>query len=665
MGVKFDGTSNTGLVTRLGAQTIYVVDALGADGSNGSAAIGGAAPSVSTMATGWTLPSTTLASNQFSEMVYASMASVFSAPSASSPAFVQIVQQSFASGGAKFNANALNLPNQTQGNRNIVFVMWEAPSALTGVQVLDLAGNVYEMVGSILNVNTTFYAAVCESRSIKTFSGANRIEVILVDNVNSTVAEVTAIEVSGCNPYAPLYGGAIAGTTSTGPGQVSLTATTTGDLMFAVGAWANTTNGVISGMTQRGTLDTTSGRTSGCVQFTSTGTTATNVGFTLSGSGTWMTFGCVLPQAVPILPNTAPSAGDAFVVQTPTMGNFFGSPWVSGTWTIKMAALVAGGTTPTGNANLNCQIWASSDGAVFAPILSVQLGTINLATTTQQNTSATINLGEFNLSNQYLYLQFALEVQSGAAPGGCTVNLVQDGTNSLITTPSFAGSMPAGDLTQCSVCFFFYSGTLPSNGVVQTLWGMTDGQSGDYNDHLMIELTGSSATAATLTWVNDDVSSSGVTIAANTWYFVAMANSGTGSPFVTTILPYVKPVGAPALTVVASVSSGNLLGAFVPAEIMIGTDDEASAGLYANGVISSVRLWRSILRRDEFERESESLTPVRTADLWEWWPLVDDVDYVGRVRGMVLQPAVLASSQTPFGDPPIRARRKQPVRGMT
>jgi hypothetical protein len=433
MGVKFDGTSNTGLTSRQGALTIYLVDALAADGSNGTAQIAGPAPAVSTMSTSWTSP-TLAGSNVFSEMKYAS----------------------------------------------------------------------------------------------------------------------------------------------------------------------------------------------------------------LQGAGTFGTT---------TLPSGTPSGGDCFVTATTLTGKF-----PAGAWTINVAVIVSGGSTPSGTANLMVRIWHSGDGVNFTEVTAgaTACGNFNLATTTQQNTTlTTASLATFAVNNERLYFQFALEEQTPATAAGTTVAIVQDGTNSVVTTPNFAVAIPQSNHTFC--CFFNPS-ALPGNAVIGTLWCVADAQQGTFTNANDLQIEGTAANAEILYQAGGATLTSATFIQANSWYFVALVVDASGNNWV-----YTKAIGAPHCTVVTSAISVS----FTPAELTLGTNGTGASGLeFGAMAIAHARVWLSALSAADIERESFSLPPVRTADLWEYWPLVSDVDVVGRIRGTVLAANVLSSSNTPFSGPilatarPLRSQRR-------
>ena len=651
MSVTFDGTSNCGLTSRIGAQSIYPIDQLGVDALNGIAQLGGPAPAVATFAaTNWSLPNVSVVANEFALMEYGQTVSSFSSPTPGAPTFVQT--QQFQTGGSPvfFSFSAFTGAN-TQGNRIVVIVQWMLGGVAPFMMgVTDTANNVYDQVGTTQNPGAgAMFSACFECRScVAASAGTNVVTIQWATGV--TFPEGQVFEYSGTNPYAASYGVTAATATSAGPAQVSMAATTSGDMFVAIGTWTGPVSSVVSGNTQRGTIVGTGGGQEVGAELSAPDTAAHNVGFVLSGSALWMTTGLVMPQAVSILPNAPPSTGDSFVVQ-PNQAQ--SGSTASGSWTINLAALVTGGTLPTGNANFNVQVWWSPDGVNFTWVGAVTLGTINLATTSQQNTSGTASLGYRYFSGGAFYYQVALEVQSGAIPTGCTVSLVQDGTNTVITTPSFAWGMPSQNHTFC--CFFWTGSLSQGGGTVGLIWRVVDKQGTAWEGGPLVGLSGGSPGAFGVYVGSAEDTTSGVSAAvvtASSWYFVAA--TFFGAPGAVTGTLYFKRLGAPCCTVVAAAATSGLQ--VTPGEMDFGSGLAAGSFTNLSGTIAAARVWNGQLTQAEIEAESQSLDPVRQADLFESWPFVNDVDYVGRVKSIPMGVNGLATSQTPFSPPPIARR---------
>ena len=644
MSVTFDGTSNCGLTSRIGAQSIYPIDQLGVDALNGIAQLGGPAPSVATFAaTNWSLPNITLVANEFALMQYGQTVSSFSSPTPGAPTFVQTSQ--FNTAGSPIQALLPVFTGaNTQGNRIVVLIEWTigSPVAFLDQGVTDTAGNVYDQVGATQNPGAgTLYSAVFECRSCNAaLANTNAVAVQWATNVTTPI--VQAFEYSGTNPFASSYGITTATATSTGPAQVALTATTAGDLLLAIGPFQVTgTTGVVTGNTQRGTIQTNIGLSYTGAELAAPDTSAHNVGFVGFASGTWFATGIVIPQAVSILPNAPPSSGDSFVVQ-PNQAQM--GVTASGSWTIALAALVSGGTSPTGNANFNVQIWWSPDGVNFTWVGAATLGNINLATTSQQNTTATVSLGPRYFAGGSFYCQLALEVQTGAVPTGCTVALVQDGTNTKVTTPAFSWAPPTSNHTFC--CFFF-TGSLATSAALGAIWVMSSVFA------LYISNGSPAAFELFLGTAQNNVSvTSGAVLTTNSWYFVACTISGY--PGALTATMYFKRVGMACCTVLSTTGSAFLV--VPPSEMDFGSTGLAST-LNLAGTIAAARVWNGQLTQAEIEAESQVLEPVRKADLFEFWPFDSDVDYVGRIKSIPMGVNGNASSQTPHSPPPIARRR--------
>jgi hypothetical protein len=349
-----------------------------------------------------------------------------------------------------------------------------------------------------------------------------------------------------------------------------------------------------------------------------------------------------------ILPGPSPGQGDCFVQCIgPLQGSFN-----SAAFTFAMGVLVSGGTLPTGSANLVYRLWFSGDGISFTELTygPVNGGTINLATTSQQNTTVTtpaLNALQYP-ANAFLYLQVALEVQSGAVPSGCNVALVQDGTHSVITTSAYAASPTTTNLM--TVSLFFYTGTVPSGGDVAIVcFNLTQLGTGALSG-LFINGDGSSTAHFSVTIANNTEAAGATSSLGNkSWYFLACTLYGSVGAL-DNIQLYWAPIGSPTITQISAAASFNQLSV---AEIDVGW---TGVTISTAGAVASLRIWSGALTQAELQRESLSLEPVRTADLLEHWPFATGTDFVGRIRGTVLLGAG-GGTRNSFGSPLSAGRR--------
>jgi hypothetical protein len=347
------------------------------------------------------------------------------------------------------------------------------------------------------------------------------------------------------------------------------------------------------------------------------------------------------------LPSGAPAiTGDSFVSANPLLGNF-----AAGAWTVDVGVVVTGGTAPTGSANLTVRIWSSPDGVTFTEITAgaQALSTFNLATTGQQNTTLTSSalLTASLAAPAFLYFQFALEVQTGAIPGGCTVALVQDPTNSTFVTPSFSWGMP--NVSPMTFACFLYLPVVPGTGL-DIAFMLQDAQTGTsptgFTNYIAVGL------GATANWrmlFAGSADATDISLKAAQWLFVAFtvtAGATTGAS--SALNMYGKIVGAPSLTMaIGQTGSGAPLG-FVPAQMELGLAN-VSGQLNFAGAIASARVWTDVLSVGELEAEARSIVPVRKSELFEHWSLDNPSDLVGRVRQIPLVAAGAGNSQ--FSDP--------------
>jgi hypothetical protein len=134
-------------------------------------------------------------------------------------------------------------------------------------------------------------------------------------------------------------------------------------------------------------------------------------------------------------PSTGTGTTRCFRTAT-TLSGFY----AAASWSLALAVLM---TTPgtSGNGNFNVRMYRSTNatgsGATELTVSTESLSNFGIATATQQDTAASWTLTEFELNNEYLFLEIGIEIQSGAVNSSSAVAaLVQDGSNSLMTAPN-------------------------------------------------------------------------------------------------------------------------------------------------------------------------------------------------------------------------------------
>lgn len=144
----------------------------------------------------------------------------------------------------------------------------------------------------------------------------------------------------------------------------------------------------------------------------------------------------------------------------------------------------------------------------------------------------------------------------------------------------------------------------------------------------------------------------------DTWYFCAFTASGVNAAL------YIKPVGAPTCLVT---KTGSAL-TFTPADMSFGNEfvQTGSQGVGVLGSQAGFKLWSGVvLTQAEIEMESEHLMPVRTADLFSYWPLAINTDLRDDTQRAVLlvapAPATLSQSSGPGVQEDILSSLKQAV----
>ena len=199
--------------------------------------------------------------------------------------------------------------------------------------------------------------------------------------------------------------------------------------------------------------------------------------------------------------------------------------------------------------------------------------------------------------------------------------------------------LPTSDHT---VCFFVYILSVPPGSDYYELWQVNDSINAGF------EMVVDNTNTLTLYCDNTIVATADV-LNINQWYFMAASLLGVNTAL------YYKAVGAPTCKSYLS-SSGNT---FTPSMNM----SIALSGLFGtvgglNGSVCGVKLWSGVaLTQAEIEKESEQIDPVRTADLWEYWPLTSDFDLTGKVRGIKMlyggNQTAASHTEYPSAGPPI------------
>jgi hypothetical protein len=163
------------------------------------------------------------------------------------------------------------------------------------------------------------------------------------------------------------------------------------------------------------------------------GTAATNLSSDLS-------YGTVQPAASftsTLGPANTPTVNNCFSIGTPVTCNFNAK-----SWSIHLAVDVTSAAT-SGNANLRIRMFACGEqtGVLGQPpareltTSTIALTTFAIGATGVHNTTATWTPGAFSLNGETLFVEIALEIQSGAVTlSGTTIELRQDGNNSFVTT---------------------------------------------------------------------------------------------------------------------------------------------------------------------------------------------------------------------------------------
>jgi hypothetical protein len=178
------------------------------------------------------------------------------------------------------------------------------------------------------------------------------------------------------------------------------------------------------------------------------------------------------------LPSANPVTNDCL-----RTGNALTGTIAAGTWNFAIS-LKGLNTNAVASGNLRLKVWHSPTRAGNTNATQIGSGTIafttvtNLTSSAAQNTTASASLPAVTLNNEYLFFQFAYEIDTASTATTAGLVFVQDGTNSVITTPTFTatGMSVIGNATTT----LHDSSTTTANFTTPTSPGTGNGpQSGD------------------------------------------------------------------------------------------------------------------------------------------------------------------------------------------
>src|SRR5882672_10052726 len=135
-------------------------------------------------------------------------------------------------------------------------------------------------------------------------------------------------------------------------------------------------------------------------------------------------------------------------------------------------------------------------------------------------------------------------------------------------------------------------------------------------------------------------------LALNTWTFIALSRTGTGSNQTTA---YRRTATATSLTSV----NGTLGDSIAHNEEICLSNGFNTSGGYFPGKIAALKQWDAALSAAELWEESQRLTPVRLANLHSWRPMVDGTvagsakDYSSNARDLTANGALTVSDGPP------------------
>lgn len=157
----------------------------------------------------------------------------------------------------------------------------------------------------------------------------------------------------------------------------------------------------------------------------------------------------------------------------------------------------------------------------------------------------------------------------------------------------------------------------------------------------------------TLGTVMDGTSTVGPALTPGTWYFIALATSGTTGTL------YTRAAGASSFTTTAitGVTSTNA------ASLLLGESPWGAEWL--NGCLAAVKLWTAQLTAAEVEQEWLQYVPRRFANLVSWHPLIktETADYSGNARTLSGGTGTTTEDGPPLAWLPVSPRLTLPASG--
>ncbi len=107
-----------------------------------------------------------------------------------------------------------------------------------------------------------------------------------------------------------------------------------------------------------------------------------------------------------------------------------------------------------------------------------------------------------------------------------------------------------------------------------------------------------------------------VTMSVGAWYFFAVARAGTGAS--QTVWYYGTPGSSLTTNTYTSTTTN-----FTPSQEHIGTNVFNAAAGWFNGRIAAFKQWSAGLSLAEIEQERGCYVPIRSANLFEWYPFLE------------------------------------------
>jgi hypothetical protein len=208
-----------------------------------------------------------------------------------------------------------------------------------------------------------------------------------------------------------------------------------------------------------------------------------------------------------------------------------------------------------------------------------------------------------------------------------------------------SATYPSSDHT---ACFF---ARVESTGITNTFYHMLT-RAGEPSGQHLIQ---TSADGVTVNYKTSTLTTSLLTMVINQWYFFALVASNGNAIF------YGKPVGTPTCQSVKS-SCNTFTTTGAQTMIAFGTEHINTIAFQNQlvGRISGVKFWsQSILKSSEIELESTQIYPVRTHDVYDYWPFSPGSNsIISNVNTPSFGPANTIISgngfaNAPVSDPPI------------